>query len=284
MSAPKNHHYIPQWLMRQWSADGVRVQHIDRSDVTKPTLLTRKTTKVNARRHLYSYENSEGRKDARLETDLYGPLDRNAAELTRELVRILDNGNLPGMEGEHRQLLWQFYLYNAQKRHPDTWVGAVERLDFDKIRKDTIQDLIDNGTDPEDARKEVDGVEIDEKVETLSIQKARASQTAEVLDVFERIGVRFLVAPEQTSFILPDIISPRIEDGELLIIPIHPRYAIQPFGMNGVCERKKIGKAEVREINKKWYAQSKIVISDSGEQLKRLCKAIDKTTPDIPTQ
>ncbi|RIJ28443.1 DUF4238 domain-containing protein [Henriciella mobilis] len=282
MNVPKRHHFVPQWLMKHWSNGGSSVFGVDRRDREQLRAFKSDTKNVNVQRHLYSYERSDGTKDARLETELYAKMDGAAADLTAQIISILDDGKLPDLDEPTRTLLWQFYIYNAKKRLPGTWDEYLNRIDHDAIRQSTIEAAITAGHDPDEVRREVASVQFDEKLQTLSVQKARAAQSEEVLEALGKIGVQFLVAPDGASFILPDDafdeIVPKAEESIALFVPIHPKYAISPYGEKGECVRAHIDKKTVRAINERWYRRSTTVISTSTQLLKSLAKRQDSQT------
>ena len=279
MNTPKRHHFVPQWLMKHWSHDGKSVRGIDRRDRYQLRPFRSNVTNINVQRDLYTYERSDGSKDARLESDFYAALDDRAARLTAELITILECGDLPVLPKRIRILLWQFYIYNAKKRLPDILDPYLERLDHEKLRDSTIQDATAKGYDPDEVKREVAALEFDKNLSTLIIQKVRASQSEEVLETFGKTGVRFLIAPEGASFILPDdainLITAEAEEKKPLYVPISPKYAISPNGQTGECVRTDADKQSVRSINEQWYRRSRTVISTSEQLLKSLAKKLD---------
>lgn len=279
MNTPKKHHYVPQWLIRKWASDKGKVFGISRRDLGNLRLFRSKPLAVNMQNNLYSYEQSDGTKDARLETQFYAPLDGAASKLTNEIVSTLEDGKQPVLDEKARRLLWQFYMYNSRKRHPDAWDKYLSKVDYSSVKERTIQALVEKGVESERARKEVESVDVDAKVRSLSIQKARAIQSEDVLDIFQNIGVRYCVAPEGTSFILPDVpfkeITTNPDDARPIWFPIDPKYAISPYGLEGGHDIQALDKAQIRAINETWYRQSTTIIATTEAHLKSLAKFVD---------
>jgi len=274
MNIPKRHHFIPQWLMKHWSLDGRSIFALDRREKDNVRAFKANTENVNVQRHLYSYERSDGSKDTRLESEFYSKLDAVASNLTKEIIRILDNGKVPDLQFEQRVLLWQFYIYNARKRLPRVWEEYIDRLDHDSIRRKTIEVAISKGYSPAEVHREIEAIEFDKRLEKLSVQRARAIQSTDVLNELGNIGVNFIRAPNGASFILPDIsfeiAIPKITDSKPLYVPISPNYAISPFGQDGQCVKTDIDIGKLRDINNDWFLLSATVISTSTDLLKTL--------------
>jgi len=215
-----------------------------------------------------------------LETEFYSKLDNAACELTREIISILEDKKVPNLKLGARRLLWQFYAYNAYKRHPNTWRSYFDNLDTKSFKKKLTTALVDGGRDPEKAKLYTENLIIDEVMINNSTQIARADQTDSILKNLQKLGVIIGVALEGSSFVLPSL---AVRIGEVdennqkeIWIPIHPKYAIMPNRENGKTNILFLNNRRVRHLNEHWYSISKTVVSTSKKLLISLARNVDR--------
>lgn len=281
MSESKNHHYVPQWLMKSWADENDRVICVNRQNALSIKNFVTHVRNVNSQNRLYTLETGDGNRHDKLETDLYGPLDVTAKELTDQICQILDSRQIPEMDFESRKLLWQFFYYNAFKRLPGSFDKYLKQLDYEDIREKTIQSAIDDGEDEENIRRITQSFDVKALVEKHGIQYARAEQNDETLDIFANFGIVFAIAIEGTSFILPDR-STVVQDADLEApqqdhwIPIHPKYAFRGVTPSTEITLVQMNKMAVRRLNENWYSNAKTIISTSKRQAISLVKRHDR--------
>lgn len=283
MSDPKKHHFVPQWLMRNWAQDDGTVIGLDRRNSPKVRLFRADPKHVNVQRHLYSTNKIDGTKDARLETEWYCPLDGSASELTNRMIKILNSGNIPDLSRNQTGFFWQFYFYNAYKRHPNTAKKYLSIWDQETTIDLTAEHLIRQGRDAKSVRAELEKVEFDEEFFKEAIQFARSEQSAELVDFLGTRDLMILAAPESKSFVLPDIAFHISKVGSglstTISVPIHPRYAVTMAGSLGGTQLKSITDAELRQLNLRWYQNATTAIATKDRLLISLASEIDGSKP-----
>lgn len=278
MSESKNHHFIPQWRMKLWADSKGYVIVADRRSPPDVRGYKPHVRNINSQNYLYSLRGPNGENDDRLEKEIYGPLDYSAEILTSKIIDIFDAGASPNLTFESRKEFWNFYFYNAMKRHPNAFDPYLEDLDIETIREQQIQKAIDSGIDPEKSRRDAGLIDVEHIIRTDSVQYARAEQNDDVLSYFSNKGMTFGVAPKGTSFILPDMAFKIQRIGgpeghyQEIWIPIHPSYAVRLYEENGQCKSLLLEKHQVRKLNEMWYSQAKTIISTSERQLQSLVK------------
>ena len=270
--------------MKNWANSNDQVNVVDRRNRPSIRAFSTNVNNINAENYLYSVRGENGENDASLEKQIYAPLDSEAKSLTEEILFVLSNGELPRLNKFARELLWQFYMYNAFKRHPKSLLPYVDQMDLDELREEFIANEIADGQDPTETRKLVERIDLREILKTTGIQYARGEQNDEVLELFGRMGIVFAMATEGTSFVLPDR-SFEIMNGNVRVhpiwIPISPKYAIRQYLNDGVSRRLLMGKADVRRLNERWYGYSDSVIGVSKIQLASLAKNHDRQKLDF---
>jgi len=239
MSESKNHHYVPQWLMKSWADENDRVIVVDRRNSPTIRNFVTHVRNINSKNRLYTLETEDGKRHDKLETEIYVPLDTAAHTLTKDLCRVLDSRQVPDMDFGARKLLWQFFYYNAFKRLPNSLDKYLEKIDFEELREKTIQDAIAEGKNEEDARRVNQLIDVEALMKREGIQHARAEQSEETLDTLANFGIIFAIAAEGTNFILPDrshIISTDVLEARPREhwIPINPKYAFRGITLSVV--------------------------------------------------
>lgn len=287
MSIPKKHHYVPQWLIKKWAQPNGKVLGIDRRDPDALRPFRQLPVNINAQNHLYSVEGSDGIKDPILETDLYAPLDEQAEKLTSLIIECLDEKVLPQLDFNARRLLWQFYIYNAVKRHPRPIREIYHTLNDEErahVKELAAAHLIERGHDPAKVVKDLDEYDFDNNSLALAIQIARSDQDEKTLDQLAKLDVLFVIAPPGKGFILPDLPFELIRPGapeKLKIIPIHPKYAVVPCAPDA-SKVKLLAGAQVRRLNEGWYRNGVTVLSVSEQLLISLANYIDGQDISFP--
>ncbi len=266
--------------MRLWGQDNGLVNAVLRKNNLLIEAVERNPKTLNVLRDLYALKAKNGKRDTLLESEFYSKLDHAACELTREIISILESGNAPKLNQGARRQLWQFYLYNAYKRHPDIWKPYFDNLDIANFKNKLTAVLIDKGRSPKKAKNYTNNLRIDEAMKNNAVQMARAYQTDSVLQNLQNLGVIIGVAPAGNSFILPSLSFKvgKVEDNNQkgTWIPIHPKYAITPVGPNAQAMVLPLDKRDVRRLNEHWYIMSKTVISTSKKLLVSLARNVDR--------
>lgn len=278
MSKSKNHHYIPQWLMKFWADSNEKVRVVDRRKSPEVRAYTPNVRNVNSQNYLYSIKDDNGEYDDSLERNLYSPLDNEAHKLTLEIIDILKSGKIPDLEVNARSQFWQFHFYNAVKRYPNSFDKYMEDADIETLVEEEVKLSIQNGENPIEVSAPNNIQKIKSRIQALGVRYARADQNTEVLEHFSKMGIIFGIAPEGTSFVLPDKAfnlqnaNDSNNHEKSIWIPIHPSYAVSMSGFDGKCSLKHLSKSQVRKINEEWYSYSNTIISTSEELLKSLVK------------
>jgi len=279
MSASKTHHYIPQWQLKFWSDKNDRVNVVNRRNKNEIKSYVSHVRNVFSKNYLYSIRDGSGGNNDALEKEIYGPLDYKAEKLTKEIISILDRNAIPDMNEGAKSQFWQFYFYNAHKRHPDSIKPYIEKLDFEKLHQESIQNAIDAGENEEHIRREMEDYDLKGFMEQEGIQYARAEQNSKVLLELGKMGIIFAIAPDDTAFILPDrsfeIGNAQQQDKELWI-PIHPKFAVRFYLFDRKCSKRHLTKTDVRKMNEHWYGLANTVVSTSKKQLQSLVRNHDR--------
>lgn len=281
MSDPRKHHYIPQWQMRLWCHEKDQVNAIILRDTPRIKAITTNVKNLNVKRDLYSLKpKGDDVVDVRLETELYSPLDDDACIFTREIISILDSGKIPNLNDSQRSFLWGFYVYDAYKRHPGLVQRHLDNWDKTEFKKNAIQSLIDEGKKPFEAVKMFEGVEYNKTVNDTIVQNVRITNPGGPMAQFLKAEIVLYIAPEGSSFVLPDrtyeVGEERRSPLQGIYIPIHPRYAIMPARQNENIGIFHLDKSGVRRLNEHWYSISNTVISTSQRLLISLAKNVGR--------
>lgn len=234
---------------------------------------------LNVRKDLYSEKQNNKISDTSLENELYAPMDSSAATFTRKIISALDRGKTPVFDLEGRKFLWQFYLYNFRKRHPDASNFDFKRIDTEAVKINVAELFANSGHDYQTVLRDLEEIDFDDDFRNSCIQRARASQGEEILQIFSMTGVQFFTAQQKSSFVLPDnSFLPRAGLGtkkSRIFIPISPKYVISPIGNSQKSFKFNSDENTVRKINEALYLGGNTILSKSKPLITSLVRHID---------
>lgn len=116
MSTPKRHHYVPQFLLHNFTDENGDLHFFTEKNKCREVLKA-KPDNVFHQKHLYTSINDDGSKDTTLETE-YADLEGKASGLIARLIKQVRNESTPAFSEEDHEL-WNLFFYNQWRRVPD---------------------------------------------------------------------------------------------------------------------------------------------------------------------
>ncbi|WP_291842866.1 DUF4238 domain-containing protein [Maricaulis sp.] len=195
MGKPKRHHFVPQFVIRNFARSDGRVWYLERARADRRAEL-RSPSGVFWQRHLYSYRDGENLRDPAVER-AYGQAESEWAPLIDRAVRDLRAGRAPLFTGPERRSLEGFF-YHQFMRVP----YQLNRVKCEEIER--LDDALLDGSVPEES---VEGVRL-ELLDVLdnALIDTLVKGSDNIAEVFARKDLFFAVlANSKKSFVLGDV-------------------------------------------------------------------------------
>ncbi|CAA2140302.1 DUF4238 domain-containing protein [Hyphomicrobium sp. ghe19] len=263
MSTPIWHHYIPQFLQRNFLDERGKIHVFEKGDPNR-RIRAMSPKSAFASEGLNTFRASDGTSNSDLEV-WYSKFESKAALVVRKIVLAAEAGRAPRLSAEEKNL-WDNFLYHQQKRAPNA---------FDRYAKDFEKDLpgfiewFEREHRPltEKERNDFQKPEVLEMLRQRAMVSARGMGGQEVVNILGRrgIAVGVITAPNR-SFLLGDGDWARLgETGRLtdqkteLWTPIAHNVAVSPWGREGQERAISLDMNQVRTINCLIYENSNVV-------------------------
>ncbi|MDE0463423.1 MAG: DUF4238 domain-containing protein [Caldilineaceae bacterium] len=278
MSTPKNHHYIPQMLLKRFANQEGKLYVYDKDHPDKG-VQKKDPRKTFVRRHFYSQEEEDGTRDVSVETQFLAPLESDASLVIEKIVNAARQGQTPGLSSDEKDI-WVKFSYNQFVRVPEMRETYKEKI-FQEIRSEL--DFIGRFRPFTDSELSI--LDDEETMERLwrnsTIQSVRMTHAKEVFDILseKRIGVAVIRNPKpKRNFVIGSnpvvklshpgrshLSDPTVE----VWLPLARDVAVTP------CpgERDKVVSANdrhIRAINRSIFEQSTVIAGCSRELIESL--------------
>ena len=127
MNTPKRHHYIPQFILKNFADDFERIWYVDKRKYEKKAALThiRESFFVGNLHTLYS---QDGQKNVSLE-HYFRDLENAAAPVLTNLIKKVRARELPQLSLDEKLIVDYFFFYQRQ-RSPDVVDPALHSPEF----------------------------------------------------------------------------------------------------------------------------------------------------------
>ncbi|WP_304071825.1 DUF4238 domain-containing protein [Maricaulis maris] len=195
MGKPKRHHFVPQFVIRNFARSDGRVWYLERTRADRRAEL-RSPSGVFWQRHLYSYRDGENLRDPAVER-AYGQAESEWAPLIDRAVRDLRVGRAPLFAGPERRSLEGFF-YHQFMRVPH----QLNRVKCKEVER--LDDALLDGPVPEES---VEGVRL-KLLDVLdnALIDSLVNGSDNIAEVFARKDLFFAVlANSKKSFVLGDV-------------------------------------------------------------------------------
>lgn len=137
MSIPKRHHYVPRFLLKNFT-DAAGWLHWAEVGPVSPVLRRARPNELFHKRHLYSTLNASGEKDVAIERDL-AKLEDATAPLVEQMIVAARADRLPDLsDADHR--LWNSFLATQWRRTPETRAAVASEAVVTAMLDDIIVD------------------------------------------------------------------------------------------------------------------------------------------------
>ena len=124
MNRPKNHHYIPQMLLKRFTNQEGKLYVYDRCHPEKG-IQKKDPKKTFVRRHLYTQVKEDGTRDVEVETKFLAPLESDVSPVIEKIVNAARRGNPPNLTPDEKGI-WIRFFYSIFARVPDTLNPATD--------------------------------------------------------------------------------------------------------------------------------------------------------------
>ncbi len=135
-NTPKRHHYVPQFILRNFANGNQKLYYFRRKDGS-----VRETSSKNVfvKNHAYTEEQEDGTKSAPVESEL-AQLEGLASDVIDKIITTARSGDGP-MLAEPERRIWLRFLYSQFMRHPAAQKSAREPDYMSVIIDDIERDL-----------------------------------------------------------------------------------------------------------------------------------------------
>ena len=116
MSTPKRHHYVPQFLLHNFTDENGDLHFFTKKSKCREVLKA-KTDNVFHQKHLYASINDDGSKDNTLEKN-YSQMEAQAADLIKKIIKEIRLDKVTIFSDQELRL-WTKFFFNQWKRVPD---------------------------------------------------------------------------------------------------------------------------------------------------------------------
>ena len=199
MSAPKNHHYVPQSILKQFQSPEGQLYYFYKGSPEKP-VIHRNTESIFKKRHLYSFTEKDGTKNSEVEATFFKDLDTNVDPIAKKIIANVRKETLPNLTSEEK-LLWNSFYIKQHSRVPERFFGGASDDILETTYEDTKGRIYDRCS-PE-LQQMLDDPEFKKRLQEESKVKSLASDLPESNDLLERRGIFFVkILDPKRSFII----------------------------------------------------------------------------------
>lgn len=273
MSEPVRHHYIPQFLLRNF-ADPQNRLWVLRKD-TK-TIFQASTKAIFYENHLYSKLDG-GQYDAALEK-LYSKLESQAAPIVARIVADVRSDRLPTLTKDEREVWSQFY-YQQMKRVPE-FHGKLESIAAFKDRVDAAITQYETKYGVKLSPEQIADLRSEESVaffkKNATVQ-ALADPGPKIMSLLMAIGIQF--ARAAAPLLIGSQPIARLSEGQSMHLadpnveawlPLASDIAIRPLASTTVDTLVELAAVRVGALNQRVFEQSLAVAAELKSTLDAL--------------
>lgn len=272
---PKNHHFIPKFLLREFADKDGRVYYVHRkSKLDYP--VKKLVDDIFSGHRLNSLTSNDGTFDNSTEHEL-AEIDSLASEVLRYMKSTLELGKTPSLSFEQRHI-WDVFICILHKRSPILKRKIATKQFIDEQLEDSIDWLEKaRGPIPSNIREKIASEDWRKNALKYASVKSTTKLGEDVIAALAAKGLCFAKIVKSTkSFIIGDIPFLRMGDGissELskptteLWLPITPTIAVSPFGRRGNDVTVELTDIAIRKINACIWQQSEGAASTSSQLL-----------------
>lgn len=279
-NAPKRHHFVPQMILKEFLNPQGNLFFFDKrapddgvGEASPQNLFVQK--------HLYSEINSDGSRDARLESDL-SELETQANAVIRKIVDCARKRERPHLIPAEKAL-WDYFLTLQWKRVPQTFETHMTPEAFDKSLEKNLSEF-EKRHRPLTNRERQDMASLETRARLMqNVKVSTVRRPMELaLDALRSRGLGIaLVADARKSFVIGSnpivklnlpgrahISEPTTE----VWFPIASDVAVTPALGAGSETIVEVDGAVVRYINTAIHKQSKLIAGRSRELIYSLTR------------
>ena len=186
MSRPKNHHYIPQMLLKRFTNQEGKLYVYDRCHPEKG-IQKKDPRKTFVRRHLYTQVEEDGTRDVSVETEFLARLESDASPVIEKIVYAARRGVPPNLSSDEKDI-WVKFFYNLFVRVPETREKYKEEIRQEILREIDFIGQFRPLTDLELSMRD-DDVTMERFLRNGSIQSAKMEYVKEVFGILSERGI-----------------------------------------------------------------------------------------------
>jgi hypothetical protein len=286
MSNPKRHHYVSQFILRNFADDGGRLYYFSRL-WQQPEIRDSSPDGIFFERHLYSSIKKDGTKNPRLE-QAYSQLEGMAQPLLEKIIESAHRRSKPKFSAQERVDLNKF-LYHHIKRSPD-FVGERDSLaEFDRLIEKATAEYLQTHSISDEERRELQKPVVRQRLMQNAKVVARSKGSAEVGIVFASRGLGVaLVQNPKKSFVIGSYPYAQLSAPGIMGIPpgfvemwfpIASDVAITFFGDPFTERLVALNDSGVRAINEKIALSSNTIAGRSEALVRSLSRLMAERRP-----
>lgn len=276
MSYPKRQHYIPKFLLKNFTDSGDFLYYLDKTKtVTFPDPKKRSPKGCFYEDHLYTSHKSNGKPDYSLE-NVFGRLESSVSPIIKKILNACRACDEPKLSEEEKTTLDDFII-NLWTRNPD----VMKRVGLDDIYNGAVQKAvadIEAKRPLHDSEKELlyspdSQRQLKQNVKVLALKqnfpnlKEFLSNTGLAITMIQLPSKSFIIGSYPLGKLNGDVHSVATVE---MWLPIAHDIAITPYYNRGTIKVHSIAKEKIRAINEAIARHSSKIAGRSRELITSL--------------
>ena len=186
MSIPKNHHFIPQMLLKRFTSQEGKLYVYDKCHPEKG-IQKKDPKKTFVRRHLYTQVEEDGTRDVSVETEFLAALENDASPVIEKIVCAARQGQPPNLSPDEKDI-WVKFSYNLFVRLPETREKYKEEIRQEILREIDFIGQFRPLTDLELSMRD-DEETMERLLRNSSIQSAEMAFVKDAFEILSEMGI-----------------------------------------------------------------------------------------------
>lgn len=280
MNTPKRHHFVPQMLLRRFSAaDGSLYFH--RREMGRGTVAKISTRKLFVEKNLYNQIGNSGNIDYSIEKEL-AILEGEANSIIDYMIMRVERGNKPKLSRE-KKAIWDRFFYVQWKRTPNVLDRTITFSEFEQSYVEALEEFEEKYRPlMEHERQELMQEEVMGRVRHNARAMSVAAPSQMVTQVLRRKGLEFIVNRTDEPFVIGSNPISRIESFNQTHLespmmrawlPLSSRIAVSPAYQKGIYKISvEKAKGKISAINRNIVSQSDGYASESKDLIEKMAR------------
>ncbi|MBB4633243.1 DUF4238 domain-containing protein [Sphingosinicella soli] len=275
---PKRHHFIPQMMLRHF-ADDDELLWFWRRDFQNGDIKKTNTQNLFVEKDLYTLVHYDGTKNSALE-GFFARLEGAGAQFINDLATIIRGNGIPNLD-KNAWNFWNHFFYYHLKRTPGAIAVFAQHVGFRVKVDEAVATIKKIGAEE---GRETDDANLEERiVKNAVIMAQRAKPSAEVLEVFAKMGLAiYRIVDRNKSFVIGDIPGAtarfRLPDNSMsrptLFLPVTWDIAVGQSTRSKKVDVITVDHEQIKRMNVATTTRSTVIAGRSDALIKTLSRRV----------